>query len=91
MGTNINNNQTTPSIIFLDVDGVVNNLRTGWYSWDVYIVNWLIWFAKVSNSKIVISSTWRNNHNRNFFADVFGEELIHLYWNTPDDIYRKNQ
>lgn len=73
------------SIIFLDVDGVLNSLKTGWYSWDMYVINWLIWLTNISNSKIVVSSTWRKSHDRKFFTDVFGEELIHLDWKTPDN------
>lgn len=72
------------SIIFLDVDGVLNSIKTGWFCWDMYVVNWVIWFAKTSNSKIVISSTWRMNHNLDFFADILTYELIYVdEWSTP--------
>lgn len=69
------------SVFFLDVDGVLNSAKTGWYCWDRYSVNWIMWLAKMSNSKIVISSTWRKYHDRNFFEDVF-KGLIHDDWRT---------
>jgi hypothetical protein len=70
-------------IIFLDIDGVITSARTGWYNWDIYGINFLRWVCKNSDAKIVISSTWRFNHNKEFFQTIFGEYLHNDYM-TPD-------
>lgn len=70
-------------IIFLDIDGVLTSARTGWMNWDIYATTFLKWACEQSNSKIVISSTWRCNRNRKFFTDIFGENFIHEDWRTP--------
>jgi len=69
------------SVFFLDVDGVLNSAKTGWYCWDKYTVNWIIWLAKMSNSKFVISSTWRKYHDYNFFNEIL-KDLVHDDWRT---------
>lgn len=70
-------------IIFLDIDGVLTSARTGWMNWDIYATTFLKWACEQSGSKIVISSTWRCNRDRKFFADIFGDEIIHEDWKTP--------
>lgn len=74
------------NILFLDVDGVLTSARTGWMNWDIYAVNYLRYICRNANIKIVISSTWRHNRNRQFFVDIFGEELIHEDWRTICDL-----
>jgi len=69
------------NIIFLDIDGVLTSARTGWMNWDIYATTFLKWCCENSNTKIVISSTWRCNRNREFFADIFQEHL-HEDWMT---------
>lgn len=70
-------------IIFLDIDGVLTSARTGWMNWDIYATTFLKWVCVKADVKIVISSTWRCNRNRQFFVDIFGEEVIHEDWKTP--------
>lgn len=74
------------TIIFLDIDGVLTSARTGWMNWDIYATTFLKWACKQSGAKIVISSTWRCNRDREFFVDIFGEEIIHADWRTPWDL-----
>lgn len=76
------------NVIFLDIDGVVTSARTGWYNMDIFTVNFLLWLCKESNSKIVISSTWRKNHGIIFWSAIFGE-FMHEDWCTP--ITKTNQ
>ena len=73
-------------IIFLDIDGVITSARTGWMNLDIYATSFLKWVCEQTDTKIVISSTWRCNRDRKFFADIFGEELIHKDWKTPWDL-----
>lgn len=70
------------NIIFLDIDGVITSVRTGWFNWDIYATHFLRWVCKKSNTKIVISSTWRKNHSHEFFKSILGEYL-HEDWSTP--------
>lgn len=72
-------------VIFLDVDGVMTSVRTGWHNWDIYAVSFLKWACEMSGTKIVISSTWRYNRNRDFFEAIF-PNLIHDDWKTPNDL-----
>lgn len=69
-------------IIFLDIDGVITSLRTGWFNFDIYAIHYLRWICKETNSKIVISNTWRANHNKDFWKSIFGE-YIHDDYRTP--------
>ena len=57
------------NIIFLDVDGVLNNKRTteeidGYVGIDDYLVSRLATIIKSTNSKVVLISSWRYNWNR---------------------------
>jgi hypothetical protein len=70
-------------VIFLDIGGVVTSAKTGWYIFDVTTVGFLRWFCKETEAKIVISSTWRKNHDKAFFEKIFGD-VIHVSWCTPD-------
>ena len=70
-------------IIFLDIDGVVTSARTGFFNMDIYTVNFLRWICEKTGAKIVISSTWRYNHGKQFWKDIFGEYL-HEDFKTPD-------
>lgn len=70
-------------IFFLDVDGVFTSARTGWYNWDIYSVNFIRYCCEVSGAKVVISSTWRFNNNKEFFAGIFGDHL-HEDWKTDN-------
>jgi len=72
-------------IIFLDIDGVVTSVRTGWYNFDIYTVNFLRWLCKESGAKIVISSTWRYNHGHDFWKPIF-EDYLHDDFKTPDKL-----
>lgn len=71
-------------IIFLDIDGVVTSLRSGWFNLDIYTVNFLRWLCKEAGAKIVISSTWRHNHGKDFWEPIFGEHL-HNDFKTPSN------
>ena len=57
-------------LIFLDVDGVLNNEHTrttthdGWCFVDDYLVERLGRLVRESGAKIVLSSTWRDGWNR---------------------------
>ena len=57
-------------ILFLDVDGVLNNNRTrtvtfdGWCFVDNYLVRRLKQIINATGAKIVLSSTWRDGWNR---------------------------
>ncbi len=70
-------------IIFLDIDGVVTSVRTGWYNMDIYVINFLRWVCKNANAKIVISSTWRYNHGHDFWKTIF-EDYLNEDFKTPD-------
>jgi hypothetical protein len=70
-------------VIFLDIDGVITSARTGWYDMDIYAINFLLWLCKECGAKIVISSTWRHNHGKEFWQTIFGEHL-HEDFKTPD-------
>jgi len=70
-------------IIFLDIDGVITSPRVlSWYNWDIYAVNFLRWICEKADCKIVISSTWRNNHKQDFFETIFNN--LHEDWKTPN-------
>lgn len=73
-------------IIFLDIDGVITSARTGWVNWDPFATTFVKWCCEKSDTKIVISSTWRCNRDRKFFTDIFGENAIHEDWRTPWDL-----
>ena len=57
-------------ILFLDVDGVLNNNQTrtvtfdGWCFVDDYLVKHLKQIIDATSAKIVLSSTWRDGWNR---------------------------
>lgn len=69
-------------IIFLDIDGVITSPRTlSWFNFDIYAVNFLRWLCVEVDIKIVISSTWRLNHSKQFFEAIFGN-IIHDDWKT---------
>lgn len=70
------------NIIFLDIDGVITSGRTGYNYFDLYAVRFINWICAEGNCKIVISSTWRYNHDKAFFDLYF--QNIHTDWSTPD-------
>lgn len=76
-------------VIFLDIDGVVTSVRTGWYNLDIYTVNFLRWLCKKANAKIVISSTWRYNHGYDFWKPIF-EDYLHEDFKTPDLVEQRS-
>lgn len=78
-----NNHDRQEKIIFLDIDGVLTSVRTGWMNMDIYAVNFLRWICEEAKMKIVISSTWRHNHGYEFWKGIFGEYL-HEDFKTPD-------
>ncbi len=69
-------------IIFLDIDGVLNSVRTGWFNFDMFAVNFLIWVFQLTGCKIVISSSWRHNHNKKFWDKIL-PDCIHDDYMTP--------
>ena len=69
-------------VIFLDIDGVITSARTGWFNFDIYAVNFFIWLCERSSAKLVISSTWRYNHNKIFWDKIF-PECMHEDYKTP--------
>lgn len=70
-------------VIFLDIDGVLTSVRTGWYNFDIYTIHFLRWLCKKTGAKIVISSTWRYNHNYKFWKPIF-DEFLHDDYKTPN-------
>lgn len=69
-------------ILFLDIDGVFTSTRTGWYNYDIHAVRFIRWVCKESGAKIVITSTWRKNHDKELFGKIFGQENLHEDWAT---------
>lgn len=69
-------------ILFLDMDGVFTNARTGWHTFDITAINFIRWVCEQADVKLVISSTWRHSHSKAFFETIFGEHL-HNKWKTP--------
>lgn len=65
----------------LDCDGVLTSARTGWHIWDQSAVQFINWVCEQTGAKIVITSTWRFNHNREFFQQFFGNN-VHEDWKT---------
>lgn len=57
-------------VIFLDVDGVLNNFHTrtvtsdGWCFVDGFLIERLRTLVKASGAKVILSSTWRDGWNR---------------------------
>lgn len=74
---------TNKIIIALDIDGCITSARTGWHIWDQSAVQFINWVCKQTGAKIVITSTWRFNHNKEFFEQFFGNN-IHDDWKTAD-------
>lgn len=62
-------------IIFLDIDGVITNIIGGWDNWNIYSVDYLKFICEEGNVKIVITSTWRKNHDKKFFKSILGKYL----------------
>lgn len=48
-----------PSVIFLDIDGVLTNAKTGYRHGDANCVGWLNTVTDQTGAAIVVSSTWR--------------------------------
>lgn len=46
-------------VIFLDIDGVLTNAKTGYRQGDANCVNWLNTITDQTGAVIVVSSTWR--------------------------------
>lgn len=65
-------------VIFLDVDGVLNNPRTktrtrdGWRFVDDYLVERLAQIVRATQAKVVLSSSWREGWDDNeiYFQDL---------------------
>lgn len=75
-------------IIFLDIDGVLNNRKTiaaakGFKSFDSECVSLLNWLVSESGAKIVISSNWRLYPYD--FEELFANQRIvcEIYDHTP--------
>ena len=85
-------------VIFLDVDGVLNNNRTrtrtsdGWMFVDGYLVARLARLVHETNATVVLSSTWREDWNQedesqngvcfNELRDVLSEHDIEIFDRT---------
>jgi len=73
-------------LIFLDVDGVINDHKTkGAYPFDPVMLERVCSLADETQSKIVISSTWRKAHDREGMTNIFGDRLGNLLadeWKT---------
>jgi hypothetical protein len=67
-------------VIFLDIDGVITSARIGWFTYDMYAVNYINWLCEQINAKVVISSTWRKSYEKEFFAEHF--KYLHDDWRT---------
>ena len=65
-------------VIFLDVDGVLNNPRTktrtrdGWRFVDDYLVERLAQIVRATQAKVILSSSWREGWDDNeiYFQDL---------------------
>ena len=68
-------------VVFLDIDGVLTSCRIGFFNFDIYAINFLTWFFDKVGFKIVISSTWRNSHGKEFWETIF-PNMIHDDWRT---------
>lgn len=85
-GKNTRDNEM--KIIFLDIDGVVTSARdNGYRDFNLHVVHWLRWVCSKTGAKIVISSTWRHSHDKDFWQTIFAEHL-HDDWRTPDGCRR---
>ena len=78
-------------IIFLDIDGVLNTIRSqiafgdkGGLSsaWDITGCQMLRTFCQVYDYKIVISSTWRKHTSVSLYLSMYGL-VSHVYGNIP--------
>lgn len=81
-----------PTIIFLDVDGVLTSARcNGFHDFDLWAVTFLRWACKKGNAKIVMSSVWRNNRDaKEVFGRTFGE-FLHEDWRTGNHGAREDE
>lgn len=69
-------------IIFLDIDGVISHIMSK-YKIDPLKAFFIQWICENSEYKIVISSTWRNLYDLDFFQKIFGKSNILLDdWKT---------
>ena len=66
--------------LFLDIDGVITSARIGWFTYDMYTVNYINWLCEQIDAKVVISSTWRKSYEKEFFAEYF--KYLHDDWRT---------
>jgi hypothetical protein len=69
-------------IVFLDFDGVITSIRSGFYNLDPIAIKFLIRCCQDSDAQIVIISDWRLDNPEEFFRDIFGIWL-HDDWETP--------
>lgn len=77
-------------VIFLDIDGVVTSARgNGFRDFDLHVVHWLRFICEHAPAQIVLSSTWRHSHDKEFWRTIFGD-VIHDDWRTVDG-RRKNE
>lgn len=71
-------------VIFLDIDGVVTSARdNGFRDFNLHVVHWLRFICEHAPARIVLSSTWRHSHGREFWQTIFGD-VIHDDWRTVD-------
>lgn len=85
----------TPTIIFLDIDGVLCTLRSHFAfgdkgglmsAWDITVCQMIRRLCKNNNCKIVISSTWRTSRFNilDYYLAMYG--LIEHVYNYPDQV-----
>jgi hypothetical protein len=70
-------------VIFLDIDGVITSVRTGWYNFDIHALHFLRWICNEANVKIVIDSTWRYQYDKAFWLTIF-EDTLHNDFRTKN-------
>lgn len=66
-------------IIFLDIDGVINNIKTRYDYFDVDCLERIKTIINASNAKVVISSSWREGDldlTKKHFPDWLQEHIV---------------
>ena len=63
-------------IIFLDIDGVLNNMKTQYAWFDKHSINVLNYVTKKYHAKIVISSSWREEYDLDELRRILFDEGV---------------
>lgn len=83
-------NKSSKTILFLDIDGVLNNISTDIWLGNTKgiepnLLNNLLHILHVTNAEIVLSSTWRLSKTKyNELLDIFSIYNIRILDSTTD-------